>query len=988
MLNRILVIFLLTLLPSLAFGQANICINAAGGACGTALTGNAISATGYNPSVGGVLFVVPASSLQSGSAVTLSYDIKTTSLNTSVTSNIIDSRPSGNNSSGFISFVDFTEDNSFPFMFSAAPAGFNSSFTYCRANAGHVCSRTSYINDGGWHSVCQVYASQTNSFLMIDGVLRDFNDGTQASNLTPGFTPSTSSWSIGALGINNYALREVQSKQTAFTQADCVKLYQYHLQGKEPSTGPYAPSTWSISLPMGTCNGSGCADNSGNGNNAVYDSTPPVAAITAPTPAQSGITNAFTVTGTCTDAVGTTAAYFFVDNVQIAQDSTAPFTATWTTTQFIDGNHSIKMVCVNAGGVAGTSPTITASTSNGISAKSFFVAAAGSDSNTCLSSGSPCLTMAGVMTKMSGNNLHGGDSILFHAGDTFNIAAQTDATVLFLNGPSSSKGTQNTFAGQTITIGTYGGSGNCHVLAGVTTDCAHITLNANGAVTNWDAMINVFNVPNVLTQNLILTNQQTNGYNCNGGSPTCAMGIRYVAAGSYNNGIFNTGTISNVEVLGFDARIYVSGEADPNFSSGGETCNVTVQDSYLDDSGATSQTSAGIYLQSNECFPTAAGATGVKVNANYVNNVGGQTGGSDGSSIVFLGSSWNIIDTNNVTLNGGTNNASCGGPYGNWWDEVGANPQGVGLFNVVEGNESGLYSPTTSSGCDKGAFDMDNGTSNFSVYWNYAHETWGPSMNVITTTAGGFTTGNNNQGYNIFEDGDAIDSNQNGSLTAAGVGSTGGFANVFNNNLWNGYNGHTISPNAFVTQTATLGVAQNASGGEPGCPTTQSIVANNINVSDSVNFVANAQFFYGGFNIQCQGTTLAFKANSYYNIGTSTDLWKSVNGNPGFGTNYTTVATWNAAVGDTGIIQNPTFAGAGGAGTQCYTALSGVPVQPGSTPCPSAYELNNNTNVLIGVGLNYTSIVTVGAPTLDYFTNTIGNGVGTGFNIGSDGAHH
>ena len=66
------------------------------------------------------------------------------------------------------------------------------------------------------------------------------------------------------------------------------------------------------------------------------------------------------------------------------------------------------------------------------------------------------------------------------------------------------------------------------------------------------------------------------------------------------------------------------------------------------------------------------------------------------------------------------------------------------------------------------------------------------------------------------------------------------------------------------------------------------------------------------------------------------------------------VAAWNAASADTGVSTNPNFGnGGGGASTTCYTAGSGVPVQPGTIPCPTNYELQPGSALIAAQdGLN------------------------------------
>jgi hypothetical protein len=76
------------------------------------------------------------------------------------------------------------------------------------------------------------------------------------------------------------------------------------------------------------------------------------------------------------------------------------------------------------------------------------------------------------------------------------------------------------------------------------------------------------------------------------------------------------------------------------------------------------------------------------------------------------------------------------------------------------------------------------------------------------------------------------------------------------------------------------------------------------------------------------------------------------------------------------------LANPGNGGTCTWTPSSST----GPQPCPTAYELQSGSP-LLGTGLDLTqSPYNLNVGTHDYFGNPLGNGVGSGYNIGADGA--
>ena len=489
---------------------------------------------------------------------------------------------------------------------------------------------------------------------------------------------------------------------------------------------------------------------SANTNPVAPDSATPTVAVTAPSNGATGLTGNVTVTATCSDTIAPGSIQLYVDNVQLGSSATkSPLNATWNTANYIDGAHAIFATCTNVGGVAETSSTVTASTSNGVAAKTVYLdptSRTDCPTNNGLSSSTPCATLKGVQSVVNSLKLHGGDSILQKAGTNLNLADLTTSSVLMLCGPSSNAGNgtvryctaQNVYPGQTITIGTYGGSGNCNILAGVTTDCGSITLNANGSVPRNFSPLSVFNVTNVAISNLRIFGSQSNAVGCPANATTgCSEGIKIAAVGGYAVGNAYTGpTISNVEVVDFWAGIWASNSADPGLVYSGSMCNVSITQSYVHGSSVSSGESTGIYSQGNNCF---SGTTpGLTVSSSYIADIGNILGGgtAGGVGILMGGASQSANQFGNyllvnytATTANGYNSTTCGAGYG------------VEFFFVknitLKGNELWNHFPSLASFntnpavCDTGDYDFDNGVANGVGTFNYGHEFLGTSDRPI-----------------------------------------------------------------------------------------------------------------------------------------------------------------------------------------------------------------------------------------------------------------
>ena len=97
---------------------------------------------------------------------------------------------------------------------------------------------------------------------------------------------------------------------------------------------------------------------------ATGDTTPPTAAITAPTGTVSGTV---TVTANATDNVGVAGVQFLVDNNALgAQDTTAPYSVSWDTTTATNGTHTLTALATDTSGNTALSNAVTVTVSNAV----------------------------------------------------------------------------------------------------------------------------------------------------------------------------------------------------------------------------------------------------------------------------------------------------------------------------------------------------------------------------------------------------------------------------------------------------------------------------------------------------------------------------------------------------------------------------------------------------------------------------------------------
>ena len=339
-----------------------------------------------------------------------------------------------------------------------------------------------------------------------------------------------------------------------------------------------------------------------------------------------------------------------------------------------------------------------------------------------------------------------------------------------------------------------------------------------------------------------------------------------------------------------------------------------------------------LVIQNNEIRGNQA--AGVQTEATFI----GQTNFNDsnmqflnnyvhdnaGDGIVFSETNGALSQGNRTSYNGHVRNAR----VGNWtWNAQNVNIQ----FNESDHNMTPLSDLGDTHARDGGGYDMDLGTIDSYVQYNYSHDNYGEGTLILTWPVGfGYsccTSTNVTVRYNVYER-DA--QKQAGAITDFG-GVVPGY--IYGNTCYN----VAARPDSTGAFNGTGGCFTSSIYAKSGSPTLY--IYNNNFISDpTVNPGSDDTIVWGDGS-----GTFTWNNNSWYDVGGTYDWYWSGD--------LTTFAGWQAKGFDSaGITGNPQLHGTVGSG-------------------PAAYQLASSSP-LIDRGANVGSIVYGGMGTRDYFGTT------------------
>jgi hypothetical protein len=527
------------------------------------------------------------------------------------------------------------------------------------------------------------------------------------------------------------------------------------------------------------------------------------------------------------------------------------------------------------------SPDVTI-TVQGAATGSVFFAASGNDNNACTQA-APCQTLGKAQ------------SLVYQPGATINFNGGDNFTGCWVLSPAnvSGRGDKN----NPIIVQSYGNGR------------ATWTSNCSAPSQGYMSVLDIVGVNGITVQNLIL--RQGAGFAAN-------VGILIEGPG-------DTITIQDMDISGFvgpddatpGAQIEIVGLGAQNGGGCNPLNNIKVLRSVLHGDAPDSRTSNGIYG-----FGCGQNITNVVYSNNHVFNMGGVPAGFLTNGIVITAVQGGLAE-HNLIHDIGARNTNCGGPSGIL---VGADSVTIRFNEVYNVRPSNF----NQGGCDWDAYDLDIGTTNSVVEYNYAHDNAGPCLLEFGAP------GPNIYRYNVCE---------NNNLISEAIGGGGQISlnpstvQVYNNSVFMRAETHPGEPPSciFMGFSGSYG---------PG-----SLVENNIcDVLATSEFNVTSGIANGG----ADASGVTFRNNLYSsNIN---------NFNYGDG-QLPSLQAAQAAGKDLGSIQgDPLYTGAGTGGV-CGNAV----LSTGPQPCPSGYQLQGNSPALHAG----TNVPNNGGR--DYYGNSIGS---------------
>jgi hypothetical protein len=486
------------------------------------------------------------------------------------------------------------------------------------------------------------------------------------------------------------------------------------------------------------------------------------------------------------------------------------------------------VVAANGAGSSGASNQASATTPG---ATMFYVSPSGNDSNNGTSASTPWQTI----NKVNSFPFPEGAVVAFKGGSTFTGCLVANST----NVPQSS-------APNPFTFTSYGkGMAAIHSNCSGSLSAAIMGDNVNGfTVDSLKLVSGGQTTAGVLLQNqgaswptqtMVIKNSDISGFGTPQGSGGEIMLIGYAANG-------NNGPLNDVEIL----------------------------NNVLHGATVTSSDAAGI-----GGYGYGENIANVQVKGNKIFNIG-MPAYDTAAGILVNG--WNgAVIEGNLVHDIGANTTSCGGPSG--IESYTSNNVTIRLNEVYNVQPY----PAETAGCDWDGIDLDGGTTNSTVEYNYTHHNGGAGLYGYTSVPSGTTWGNNIYRYNLSYDDDLM----------RGIGGVFGISNgpapqpvyVYDNVLYDDVpqSSNTSDPSACFT----FGMWN------PGSFANGSSIHDNICYMNDPNAYKNVEFVHGiGYPID---GGLAFSKNVYYTSFNPMWIWN--------GAAYTSLSSWESSGGvDSGSI--------------------------------------------------------------------------------------
>ncbi len=398
----------------------------------------------------------------------------------------------------------------------------------------------------------------------------------------------------------------------------------------------------------------------------------------------------------------------------------------------------------------------------------------------------------------------------------------------------------------------------------------------------------------------------------------------------------STLVVKNSEITGFTPVSGVTGGGAEIFVIGyaingnkGPLNDVQILNNSLHGASVTSPDGPGV-----AGYGYGKNITNVLVQGNTVYNLGMPATNSFGA---LEADGWNGGTIQyNVVHDIGANVTSCGGTSGiEAYTSNNITIRHNEVYNVQP-------SPSFTAGCDWDAIDLDGGTTNSLVEYNYTHNNFGTGIYAYTVNPSGSTWGPNTYRYNISEN-DGLQGGSNGAFGLAGYPPQNALR-VYGNTFIN-----TVSASGNTGDPAACLFFGLWNGG--GAAATGSMIEDNICYMNDPNSANNVEFVRTASN-SISGIT--FQNNLYYTTSNPEWIWN--------GTTYTTLPSWEGAGVDSGsLFGDPLLNNPGGGGTCSWTPSA----LTGPQPCPVAYTLRYGSPAS-GAGV---SVSANGGS--DYYGNTI-----------------